>query len=78
MSYVIRNIQEPLDPGLGCAYPSLCWHLGVDGEWTSSGPLMQFDEKSHAEDAIKDGGWNVGRNEFHEKNRVNIVEVIEV
>lgn len=47
--------------------------------WTvSPQPAMQFAEKSHAEDAIKDSGLNVGRNEYPERNAVNIIEAVEV
>lgn len=78
MPYIIQNTQEALTEEPGKIYPSARCYLGIDGEWTLTKPAMKFTEKSHAEDAIKDSGLNVGRNEYPERNQVNILEAVEV
>lgn len=77
MPYIIRNTQSALEHKPGTITPSVCCSLGLDGNWTLNGHLMEFAEKSHAEDAIKDSGLNVGRNEYPERNQVNVIEAVE-
>ena len=78
MPYIIQNTQDVLTAEPGHVYPSVRCYLSADGEWTLTKPAMTFTEKSHAEDAIKDSGLNVGRNVYPLQNRVNVVEAVEV
>ena len=76
--WIIQNTQTELVKQPGRITPSVRCYLGIAGNWTVTQPAMQFTERSHAEDAITDGGLNVGRNEDAENNWLNVIEAVEV
>ena len=76
--WIIQNTQTELVKQPGRLTPAVCCYLGIAGNWTVTQPAMRFTTRSDAEDAIKDGGLNVGRNEDVENNRLNVIEAVEV
>ena len=76
--WIIQNTQTELVKQPGRITPAVRCYLGMAGHWTVNQPAMQFTERAHAEDVIKDSGLNVGRNEDRERNLLNVIDAVEV